>query len=102
MANSTEEESWETYLKEIAATHQKHTDQVEQHKLMLEAFPHLDTDGAGVTMTQIRQLLQAVGVSSPRMEELVKVFEDGTDDEGRVTSGMFMDVLMVHAPLKSA
>lgn len=68
---------------------------------MQDEFKALDTDGTGITETQLRQLLMNWGsaLTSPEVDELLK--EVVVDSEGRVTYDAFNDMLVTGYPLAS-
>ncbi|WP_327357994.1 hypothetical protein [Streptomyces sp. NBC_01304] len=73
----------------------------EQVQRMQDEFKALDTDGTGITETQLRQLLMNWGsaLTSPEVDELLK--EVVVDSEGRVTYDAFNDMLVTGYPLAS-
>ncbi|MFI0988823.1 hypothetical protein [Streptomyces exfoliatus] len=74
----------------------------EQVQRMHDAFKALDTDGAGITQAQLRQLLLNLGyaLTSPEVDELMK--EVVVDSEGRIAQDAFTDMLVTGYPLASA
>ncbi|MFD3580476.1 EF-hand domain-containing protein [Streptomyces sp. NPDC058644] len=73
----------------------------EQVQRMQDAFKALDTDGTGITESQLRQLLMDLGsaLTSPEVEDLMK--EVVVNGEGRITYDAFADMLVTGYPLAS-